>query len=188
MLKGKHILTGITGSIAAYKSILLVRLLVREGAEVRVLLTPRAREFVSTVTLSALSGNPVLSEFYSRKDGTWNSHIELAGWADLFLVAPATAATLGKMASGIADNLLIATYLSARCPVLLAPAMDLDMYGHPATQKNLELLTTFGNSIIEPGTGELASGMQGKGRMKEPEEILHILKEHFSTKKKSPVT
>ena len=172
MLKGKKIVLGITGSIAAYKATLIVRLLVREGAEVKVVITPMARDFVSPVTLAALSGNPVLSQFFSAQDGTWNSHVELGRWADLLLIAPVTASTMGKMVNGIADNLLIATYLSAKCPVVIAPAMDLDMYRHPSTQRNISMLSKDGVILIEPVTGELASGLYGKGRMEEPEVIL----------------
>jgi phosphopantothenoylcysteine decarboxylase/phosphopantothenate--cysteine ligase len=172
MLEGKKILLGVTASIAAYKAATLVRLLVKDGAEVQVIMTPIAREFITPVTLSALSGRPVYSDFFSDQGGLWNSHVDMGLWADLFLVAPVTASTLGKMANGIADNLLITTYLSCKCPVLLAPAMDLDMYRHPSTTRNLEILRTYGNRIIEPGTGELASGLWGKGRMEEPEVIL----------------
>jgi len=188
MLQGKKILLGVTASIAAYKSASLVRLMVREGAEVKVIMTPSAREFVSSVTLSALSGNPVLTEFFSGSDGSWNSHVDLGMWADLFLVAPVTASTLGKMVNGIADNLLIATYLSAKCPVILAPAMDLDMYQHPSTKRNLEILNSYGNRIIEPATGELASGLHGKGRMREPEEIMEYLNRFPGDKKKTRIS
>jgi phosphopantothenoylcysteine decarboxylase/phosphopantothenate--cysteine ligase len=153
-----------------------VRLLVREGAEVQVVMTPAAKEFVTPVTLSTLSGRPVLSDFFSGGSGEWNSHVDLGIWADLFVVAPVTASTMGKMACGIADNLLIATYLSCKCPVVLAPAMDLDMYRHPSTARNIEILKSYGNGIIEPGTGELASGLYGKGRMEEPEAILNEVK------------
>jgi phosphopantothenoylcysteine decarboxylase/phosphopantothenate--cysteine ligase len=172
MLQGKKILVGLTASIAAYKAATIVRLLVRDGAEVQVIMTPMAREFITPVTLSALSGHPVHSEFFSGQSGKWDSHVDLGIWADLFLIAPVTASTLGKMANGIADNLLIATYLSCKCPVLLAPAMDLDMYQHPSTSRNIEILQSYGNQIIEPVTGELASGLYGKGRMEEPEMIL----------------
>ncbi len=185
MLQGKKILLGVTASIAAYKSVSLVRLLVKEGAEVKVILTPPAKEFVSSVTLSALSGNPVLTEFFSGSDGSWNSHVEMGIWADLFLVAPVTASTMGKMVNGIADNLLIATYLSAKCQVILAPAMDLDMYQHPSTKRNLEILRSYGNQIIEPATGELASGLHGKGRMQEPEEIINYLNSQPGPEKKN---
>jgi len=181
MLKGKKIVLGITASIAAYKATLILRLLVKEGAEVKVVITQAARDFVSPVTLSALSGNPVLSRFFAGEDGTWNSHVELGSWADLLLIAPVTASTMGKMVNGIADNLLIATYLSAKCPVILAPAMDLDMYNHPSTRRNIDMLRQDGNTIIEPSTGELASGLFGKGRMEEPEgiveKIIQVLKE-----------
>jgi len=185
MLQGKKILLGVAASIAAYKSVSLVRLLVKEGAEVQMILTPPAKEFVSTVTLSALSGNPVLTEFFSGSDGSWNSHVEMGIWADLFLIAPVTASTMGKMVNGIADNLLIATYLSAKCPVILAPAMDLDMYQHPSTKRNLEILRSYGNQIIEPATGELASGLHGKGRMQEPEEIIDYLNAQTGNEKKA---
>jgi phosphopantothenoylcysteine decarboxylase/phosphopantothenate--cysteine ligase len=176
MLEGKKILLGITASIAAYKAATLVRLLVKEGAEVQVIMTPVAKEFITPVTLSALSGKPVFSDFFSSLGGQWNSHVDMGLWADLFLVAPATASTLAKMANGIADNLLITTYLSCKCPVVLAPAMDLDMFQHPSTTRNIELLKSYGNHIIEPGTGELASGLYGKGRMKEPDIILEEIK------------
>jgi phosphopantothenoylcysteine decarboxylase/phosphopantothenate--cysteine ligase len=179
MIKGKKIILGITASIAAYKSATTVRLLRKEGAEVKVLMTPMAREFITPVTLSTLSGNPVLTEFFSGSDGTWNSHVELGTWADLMVIAPLTACTMGKMVNGIADNLLVATYLSARCPVVLAPAMDLDMYNHPSTKRNLEILREDGNIIIEPVTGELASGLHGKGRMEEPEMIVKLINEIF---------
>lgn len=179
MLKGKKIVLGVTASIAAYKATLIVRLLVKEGAEVKVVITPMTKEFISPVTLSALSGNPVLSQFFSGHDGTWNSHVELGMWADLFLIAPVTASTMGKMVNGIADNLLIASYLSAKCQVMLAPAMDLDMYQHPSTRRNIDLLRSDGNTIIEPATGELASGLYGKGRMEEPEVILKKIVQFF---------
>ncbi len=173
-LSGKKILLGITGSIAAFKSAVLLRLLQKEGAEVRVVLTPFAGKFVTRETLAALSGNPVLTEFF-REDGTWNSHIDLASWADIFLIAPLTANTMAKMVNGQADNLLLAIYLSAKCPVLFAPAMDLDMYRHPSTQANIDRLKSYGNIFIEPVSGELASGLYGKGRMQEPEAIMEIL-------------
>jgi phosphopantothenoylcysteine decarboxylase/phosphopantothenate--cysteine ligase len=185
MLKSKKILLGITASIAAYKAATLIRLLVKEGAEVQVIITPIAKEFITPVTLSALSGRPVLSEFFSGKDGSWNSHVELGLWADLFLVAPVTASTMGKMVTGIADNLLLTTYLSCKCPVFLAPAMDLDMFAHPSTGRNMETLRSYGNTVIEPATGELASGLVGKGRMEEPEVILDILRKHFQSDGKS---
>ena len=176
MLEGKKILLGVTASIAAYKAATLVRLMVKEGAEVQVIITPIAKEFITPVTLSALSGKPVLSEFFSDSGGQWNSHVDMGIWADLFLVAPVTASTMGKMANGIADNLLITTYLSCKAPVILAPAMDLDMYRHPSTARNIEILRSYGNHIIEPATGELASGLYGKGRMEEPEEIIEKVK------------
>jgi phosphopantothenoylcysteine decarboxylase/phosphopantothenate--cysteine ligase len=183
-LKSKKIILGITGSIAAYKAAMLLRLLTKEGAEVQVVITPAGKEFITPVTLSALSGKPVISEFFGANDGTWNSHVDLGLWADLMLVAPATASTIAKMANGIADNMLITTYLSAKCPVFIAPAMDLDMFAHPSTQKNLETLKSFGNTIIEPATGELASGLTGKGRMEEPENILEIVVGHFNSNSK----
>jgi len=183
MLKGRKILLGVTGGIAAYKAATIIRLLVKEGAEVKVIMTPLAKEFITPLTLATLSRNPVLVDFFDPEDGRWNSHIDLGMWADLFLVAPATANTIGKMAAGIADNLLLTTYLSARCPVFLAPAMDLDMLSHPATARNIEILTGFGNHIIEPDTGELASGLEGKGRMAEPEVIVKVLREFLSKKK-----
>ena len=170
-LKGKKILLGITGSIAAYKSVILLRLLIREGAEVKVILTPFAEKFVTKGTLAALSTFPVLSEFF-KEDGTWNSHVDYGNWADLFLIAPLTATTLAKMAIGMPDNLLVASYLAAKCPVAFAPAMDLDMYLHPSTQKNIATLQSYGNILIEPSSGELASGLQGIGRLQEPEIIL----------------
>ena len=181
MLKGKKILLGVTASIAAYKAASIIRLLVREGAEVQVIMTPLSKEFITPVTLSALSGKPVLSDFFSGKGGQWNSHVDLGLWADLYLIAPVTASTMGKMASGIADNLLLTTYLSCKCPVFLAPAMDLDMYTHPSTGRNMDLLRSYGNEIIDPGTGELASGLIGKGRMEEPEIILGIVRKFFNS-------
>lgn len=183
-LSGKHIVLGVTGSIAAYKAAYLLRGLVKEGAEVQVVMTPSAKEFITPVTMSALSGKPVASEFFSANDGTWNSHVDMGQWADLMVIAPATAATLGKMAHGVCDNLLVTTYMSAKCPVMIAPAMDLDMFGHPANQANIEKLRTFGNLIIEPGEGELASGLHGKGRMEEPENILEEVVKFFDQKKK----
>ncbi|NLE35240.1 MAG: bifunctional phosphopantothenoylcysteine decarboxylase/phosphopantothenate--cysteine ligase CoaBC [Bacteroidales bacterium] len=183
MLKGRKILLGVTGGIAAYKAAIIIRLLVREGAEVRVIMTPLAKEFITPLTLATLSKNPVLVDFFDPEDGRWNSHIDLGLWADLFIIAPATANTMGKMAAGIADNLLLTTFLSARCPVLLAPAMDLDMLAHPATTGNMERLKSFGTLIIEPDTGELASGLDGKGRMAEPEVIVKEIKEVLSKKK-----
>lgn len=183
-LGGKKIILGITGSIAAYKAAFLLRLLVKEGAEVQVVITPAGKEFITPVTLSALSGKPVISEFFGSDDGTWHSHVDLGIWADAMIIAPVTAATMGKMAGGIADNMLVTTYLSAKCPVFVAPAMDLDMFKHPSTQKNLSVLKEFGCHIIDPGEGELASGLEGKGRMEEPENILETLVEFFSPKKK----
>ncbi len=180
MLKGKHILLGITGSIAAYKAAMLIRLLVREGAEVKVIMTEMSKKFITPLTLATLSKNPVLVEFYNPENGDWNSHISLGMWADLYLIAPASANTLSKMAFGIADNLLLTTYLSARSPVAAAPAMDLDMFLHPATQKSIELLKERGVHIIEPASGELASGLEGKGRMEEPESIVEYLKSILS--------
>jgi phosphopantothenoylcysteine decarboxylase/phosphopantothenate--cysteine ligase len=184
-LKGKKIVLCITGSIAAYKAVYLLRGLVKAGAEVQVLMTEAAKEFVAPLTFSTLSGKPVLSDFFSRSDGSWNSHVDLGLWADLFLVVPATASTISKMANGIADNLLITTYLSAKCPVMVAPAMDLDMFSHAATQENIRKLQSFGNLIIEPAVGVLASGLSGKGRMEEPESILGIVENFFSEKKNS---
>jgi len=176
-LAGLRIILGVTGSIAAYKAVYLLRLLIKEGAEVQVIMTPAAKEFVGPVTFSALSGSAVLSDFFSSEGGDWNSHVEMGVSADLMLVAPVTATTLGKMANGVADNLLVTTYLSARCPVVVAPAMDMDMYQHPSTRRNLEILKSYGNLVIEPGQGELASGLEGPGRMKEPEEILNFIKQ-----------
>ena len=181
MLQGKKILLGLTASIAAYKTATIVRLLIREGAEVQVIMTPMAKEFITPVTLSALSGKPVHIDFFSGQDGQWDSHVDLGIWADLFLIAPVTASTLGKMANGIADNLLLTTYLSCKSPVILAPAMDLDMYQHPSTTRNIQILQSYGNQIIEPGTGELASGLYGKGRMEEPEMILDKVKSFFAS-------
>ena len=183
-LKDENIILGITGSIAAYKAAMLLRLLVKEGAQVQVVITPSGKEFITPVTLSALSGNAVISEFFGANDGTWNSHVDLGLWADLMIIAPATAASLGKMANGIADNMLVTTYLSAKCPVFIAPAMDLDMFLHPSTTRNIQVLKSFGNHIIEPGTGELASGLEGKGRMEEPEQIVEILIQSLQSKKK----
>ena len=179
MLKGKKIVLGITGSIAAYKSCLLIRCLVKQGAEVQVVITPAGKEFVTPITLSALTHKPVVSEFFSQRDGTWNSHVDLGLWADAMVVAPCTASTIGKMAHGIADNMLITTYLSMKAPVFVAPAMDLDMYRHPSTQANLRTLQAYGNHIIEPASGFLASGLEGKGRMEEPETIARCLSEYF---------
>lgn len=182
-LEGKKIILGITGSIAAYKAAMLLRLFIKEGAEVQVVITPAGKEFITPVTLSALSDKPVVSEFFGANDGTWNSHVDLGLWADLMIIAPATASTMGKMANGIADNMLVTTYLSAKCPVLVAPAMDLDMFAHPSTQRNISILKEYGNSIVEPGEGELASGLTGKGRMEEPEKIVEIVVKQFSEKK-----
>ena len=186
MLKGKKIVLGITGSIAAYKSCLIIRELIKSGAEVQVVITPAGKEFITPITLSALTHKPVVSEFFSQKDGTWNSHVDLGLWADAMVIAPCTAATLGKMANGVADNMLITTYLSMKAPVFIAPAMDLDMYKHASTQKNIETLRSFGNHIIEPGSGFLASGLEGKGRMEEPENIVKALADFFSTSSESP--
>ena len=182
MLEGKKIVLGITGSIAAYKACLIIRGLIKKGAEVQVVITPAGKEFITPITLSALTSKPVISEFFSQRDGTWHSHVDLGLWADAMLIAPATASTIGKMANGIADNMLITTYLSMKAPVFVAPAMDLDMYAHPTTQANLETLKTNGNHIIEPGTGFLASKLEGKGRMEEPERIIEILDDFFDGK------
>ncbi|MEN8230198.1 MAG: bifunctional phosphopantothenoylcysteine decarboxylase/phosphopantothenate--cysteine ligase CoaBC [Bacteroidota bacterium] len=176
-LAGKRIILGVTGSIAAYKAVYLLRLLIKEGAHVQVIMTAAAKEFVGPVTFSALAGKPVLSDFFSSEGGDWNSHVDMGVTSDLMLVAPVTATTLGKMAHGIADNLLVTTYLSARCPVVIAPAMDMDMYEHPSTQHNLEILKRYGNQVIEPGRGELASGLEGRGRMEEPEEIINFIRQ-----------
>ena len=189
MLKGKKVVLGITGSIAAYKSCLIIRALVKQGAEVQVVITPAGKEFITPITLSALTHKPVVSEFFSQRDGTWNSHVDLGLWADAMLIAPATASTIGKMANGIADNMLITTYLSMKAPVFVAPAMDLDMYAHPSTQKNLETLKQYGNHIIEPQSGFLASGLEGKGRMEEPENIVKALDSFFeSAAQQSPLS
>ena len=179
-MKGKHILLGISGSIAAYKACTLIRLLIKAGAEVQVVITPAGKEFITPITLSALTSKPVISDFFSQHDGTWHSHVDLGLWADAMIVAPATAATLGKMAHGIADNMLITTYLSMKAPVFIAPAMDLDMFAHASTQENLEILKQRGNYIIEPTQGELASHLVGKGRMEEPEKIYETLKAFFN--------
>ena len=179
MLKGKKIVLGITGSIAAYKSCLIIRQLIKRGAEVQVVITPAGKEFITPITLSALTSKPVISDFFAQRDGTWHSHVDLGLWADAMLVAPATASTIGKMANGIADNMLITTYLSMKAPVFIAPAMDLDMYAHPSTQQNLRTLQSYGNHIIEPGTGFLASKLEGKGRMEEPENIVAQLEAFF---------
>ena len=180
-LKGKHIVLGITGSIAAYKSAILTRLLVKKGAEVQIVITDAGKEFITPVTLSALSGKPVISEFFASGDGTWHSHVDLGLWANLMIIAPATAASIGKMANGIADNMLITTYLSMKAPIFVAPAMDLDMFKHVTTQRNIEKLESDGVHIIEPGVGELASHLEGKGRMEEPENIVEILENFFSS-------
>lgn len=179
-MKGKKIVLGITGSIAAYKAAVLIRALIKKGAEVQVVITPAGKEFITPITLSALTSKPVISEFFSQRDGTWHSHVDLGLWADAMVIAPATASTIGKMANGIADNMLITTYLSMKAPVFVAPAMDLDMFAHPATQKNLEILRAYGNHIIEPGEGELASHLVGKGRMEEPEKIVEVLEAFFN--------
>ena len=179
MLKGKKIVLGITGSIAAYKSCLIIRQLIKRGAEVQVVITPAGKEFITPITLSALTSKPVISDFFAQRDGTWHSHVDLGLWADAMLVAPATASTIGKIANGIADNMLITTYLSMKAPVFIAPAMDLDMYAHPSTQQNLRTLQSYGNHIIEPGTGFLASKLEGKGRMEEPENIVAQLEAFF---------
>jgi phosphopantothenoylcysteine decarboxylase/phosphopantothenate--cysteine ligase len=183
MLKGKNILIGVTGGIAAYKTATVIRLLVREGADVKVIMTSHAKEFITPLTLATLSKNAVLTEFFNPENGDWNSHIDLSLWADLFLIAPATANSIGKMANGIADNLLLTTYLSARCPVFIAPSMDTDMLNHPSTVINIETLKAFGNTILEPASGDLASGLTGKGRMVEPEEIVKEIKSFFTKKK-----
>lgn len=180
MLKGKHIILGITGSIAAYKAAYIIRGLVKKGAEVQVVITPSGKEFITPLTLATLSSHPVISEFFSNRNGTWNSHVDLGLWAEAMLIAPATASTIGKMANGIADNMLVTTYLSCKAPVFVAPAMDLDMFAHPTTQQNLDRLRSFGNRIIEPASGELASHLVGKGRMEEPDKIIEILEEFFS--------
>ncbi len=182
MLKGKKIVLGITGSIAAYKSCLIIRELIKRGAEVQVVITPAGKEFIPPITLSALTQKPVVSEFFSQRDGTWHSHVKLGLWADAMLIAPCTAATMGKMATGVADNMLVTTYLSMKAPVFIAPAMDLDMYAHPTTQQNMERLRSFGNHIIEPQSGFLASGLEGKGRMEEPAKIVDVLDAFFEPK------
>lgn len=184
-LKNKHIVLGITGSIAAYKACTLIRLMVKAGAEVQVVITPAGKEFITPVTLSALTSKPVISEFFAQRDGSWHSHVALGLWADAMVIAPATASTIGKMAHGIADNMLITTYLSMKAPVFVAPAMDLDMFRHPATQGNLDVLRSYGNHIIEPAEGELASHLVGKGRMEEPEEIAAQLNHFFEEKETS---
>ena len=188
MLKGKKIVLGITGSIAAYKACFIIRALIKQGAEVQVVITPAGKEFITPITLSALTHKPVVSEFFSQRDGTWNSHVDLGLWADAMLIAPATASTIGKMANGIADNMLITTYLSMKAPVFVAPAMDLDMFAHPTTQQNLDRLRSFGNTIIEPQSGFLASGLEGKGRMEEPDKIVEFLDQALSIQHPSPIT
>ncbi|MDR2009412.1 MAG: bifunctional phosphopantothenoylcysteine decarboxylase/phosphopantothenate--cysteine ligase CoaBC [Bacteroidales bacterium] len=193
MLKGKNFILGITGSIAAYKAAYLTRLLIKEGANVKVIMTPLAKEFITPLTMATLSKNPILVDFYNPENGDWNSHVDLGLWADAYIIAPATANTIGKMANGIADNLLVTTYLSAKCPVFIAPAMDLDMYKHSANQKNIEILKSYGNIFIEPANGELASGLTGKGRLEEPEIIVEKIKAYFQkknslTKKKILIT
>lgn len=178
-MKGKHVVLGITGSIAAYKACTLIRLFVKAGAEVQVVITPAGKEFITPVTLSALTSKPVVCDFFSQRDGSWHSHVDLGRWADVMLVAPATASTIGKMANGIADNMLVTTYLSMKAPVFVAPAMDLDMFAHPSTQANLKRLESFGNFVIEPAAGELASHLVGKGRMEEPENIFKVVENFF---------
>lgn len=179
-LASKHIVLGVTGGIAAYKSVTLLRLLTKAGAEVQVVMTPSAKQFVTPVTFSSLSQKPVVSEFFTANTGEWHSHVDLGLWADAMVIAPATASTIGKMANGVADNMLVTTYLSAKSPVFVAPAMDLDMMAHPSTQRNIELLKSYGNHIIEPASGELASGLTGRGRMEEPENIVAALERFFS--------
>lgn len=181
-LKGRKIILGITGSIAAYKACYFIRGLIKRGAEVQVVITSSGKEFITPITLSALTGKPVISDFFAQRDGTWNSHVDLGLWADAMLIAPATASTIGKMANGIADNMLITTYLSVKAPVFIAPAMDLDMYAHPSTQANLNTLRSYGNVIVEPAVGELASHLVGKGRMEEPEVIIQSLADYFAGK------
>lgn len=180
MLENKKIVLGITGSIAAYKACILTRLLIKKGAEVQVVMTPSAKEFITPLTLATLTQKPVVSEFFDRRDGSWHSHVSLGLWADAMLVAPASASTIGKMSNGIADNMLVTTYLSMKAPVFVAPAMDLDMYAHPSTQANLKKLASYGNHIVEPGTGFLASKLEGKGRMEEPEKIVEVLEQYFA--------
>lgn len=180
MMKGKKIVLGITGSIAAYKAAVLTRGLIKKGAEVQIVITPAGKEFITPITLSALTSKPVISEFFSQRDGTWHSHVDLGLWADAMVIAPATASTIGKMAHGVADNMLVTTYLSMKAPVFVAPAMDLDMFAHPSTQHNLNILRSYGNHIIEPAAGELASHLVGKGRMEEPEKIIEVLEAFFS--------
>ncbi len=189
MLTGKKIIVGVTGSIAAYKAAILVRQLVKEGAQVKIVMTPLAKEFITPLTMATLSKNPILVDFFNPENGEWNNHVDLGTWADGYIIAPATANTIAKMANGIADNLLLTVYLSARCPVFIAPAMDVDMFNHPSTQKNINLLSDRGNIIIQPATGELASGLEGKGRMEEPEAIIEVIRGFFkksmAEKKKS---
>lgn len=179
-LQGKKIVLGITGSIAAYKAAVLTRGLIKKGAEVQIVITPAGKEFITPITLSALTSKPVISEFFSQRDGTWHSHVDLGLWADAMVIAPATASTIGKMAHGVADNMLVTTYLSMKAPVFVAPAMDLDMFAHPSTQHNLDILRSYGNHIIEPASGELASHLVGKGRMEEPEKIIEVLEAFFA--------
>jgi len=181
-MKGKKIILGITGSIAAYKACYIIRGLIKKGAEVQVVITPAGKEFITPITLSALTSKPVIHDFFGQRDGTWNSHVDLGLWADAMVIAPATASTIGKMAHGIADNMLVTTYLSAKAPVFIAPAMDLDMFAHASTQQNLDILRSYGNHIIEPASGELASHLIGKGRMEEPEKIIEILENFFAEK------
>ncbi len=183
-MKGKKIVLGITGSIAAYKAAYLVRAFIKRGAEVQVVMTPSAKEFITPVTMSALTGKPVVSEFFAANDGTWHSHVDLGLWADAMVIAPASANTLGKMAHGVADNMLVTCYLSCKAPVFIAPAMDLDMFAHPSTQRNLELLRSYGNHVIEPAEGELASHLQGKGRMEEPDRIVEIVASFFASEQR----
>ena len=185
MLKGKKIVLGITGSIAAYKSCLLIREFIKQGAEVQVVITPAGKEFITPITLSALTHKPVISEFFSQRDGIWNSHVDLGLWADAMVIAPCTASTIGKMAHGVADNMLITTYLSMKAPVFIAPAMDLDMYRHPSTQANLRALQSYGNHIVEPASGFLASGLEGKGRMEEPAVIAKYISNYFEKAEKT---
>lgn len=180
MLGNKKIVLGITGGIAAYKACNLARLLIKKGAEVQVVMTPSAKEFITPLTLSTLTHKPVVSEFFDRRDGSWHSHVDIGLWADAMIVAPATASSIGKMANGIADNMLVTTYLSMKAPVFVAPAMDLDMYAHPSTQQNIQRLVAYGNHIIEPGTGFLASKLEGKGRMEEPEKIVEVVEQYFA--------
>ena len=184
MLENRKIVLGVTGSIAAYKACILARLLIKKGAEVQVVMTPSAKEFITPLTLATLTQKPVVSEFFDKRDGSWHSHVSLGLWADAMLVAPASASTIGKMANGIADNMLVTTYLSMKAPVFVAPAMDLDMYAHPSTQANLQKLQSYGNHIIEPGTGFLASKLEGKGRMEEPEKIVEVLEQYFAKQQK----